>query len=107
MITATASAFSSISASVTPISVSFSGNFYGTPKPPAEPSPFQPDPVDQVLFDNDFDTESQRKRTTSVSKMQRMESSLPEEEEEEEKEAVNSSGGIGWLTRGEIAWGTV
>uniref|UniRef100_A0A8C2U2M6 Membrane-associated guanylate kinase, WW and PDZ domain-containing protein 3 n=1 Tax=Coturnix japonica TaxID=93934 RepID=A0A8C2U2M6_COTJA len=70
------------------------GNFYGTPKPPAEPSPFQPDPVDQVLFDNDFDTESQRKRTTSVSKMQRMDSSLPEDEEEEEKEAVNGSGGI-------------
>ncbi|XP_067166789.1 membrane-associated guanylate kinase, WW and PDZ domain-containing protein 3 isoform X3 [Apteryx mantelli] len=72
----------------------YDGNFYGTPKPPAEPSPFQPDPVDQVLFDNDFDTESQRKRTTSVSKMQRMDSSLPEEEEEEEKEAVNGSGGI-------------
>ncbi|XP_053943249.1 membrane-associated guanylate kinase, WW and PDZ domain-containing protein 3 isoform X2 [Cuculus canorus] len=71
----------------------YEGNFYGTPKPPAEPSPFQPDPVDQVLFDNDFDTESQRKRTTSVSKMQRIESSLPEEEEEEEKEAVNGSGG--------------
>uniref|UniRef100_A0A8B9PF79 Membrane-associated guanylate kinase, WW and PDZ domain-containing protein 3 n=1 Tax=Apteryx owenii TaxID=8824 RepID=A0A8B9PF79_APTOW len=72
----------------------YDGNFYGTPKPPAEPSPFQPDPVDQVLFDNDFDTESQRRRTTSVSKMQRMDSSLPEEEEEEEKEAVNGSGGI-------------
>ncbi|NXH70097.1 MAGI3 protein, partial [Hydrobates tethys] len=72
----------------------YDGNFYGTPKPPAEPSPFQPDPVDQVLFDNDFDTESQRKRTTSVSKMQRMDSSLPEEEEEEEKEAVNGGGGI-------------
>ncbi|XP_040472474.1 membrane-associated guanylate kinase, WW and PDZ domain-containing protein 3 isoform X2 [Falco naumanni] len=72
----------------------YDGNFYGTPKPPAEPSPFQPDPVDQVLFDNDFDTESQRKRTTSVSKMQRMDSALPEEEEEEEKEAVNGSGGI-------------
>lgn len=82
------------------VSVSLSGNFYGTPKPPAEPSPFQPDPVDQVLFDNDFDTESQRKRTTSVSKMQRMESSLPEEEEEEEKETVNGSGGTGRLTRG-------
>ncbi|PKU42420.1 membrane-associated guanylate ww and pdz hypothetical protein [Limosa lapponica baueri] len=72
----------------------YDGNFYGTPKPPAEPSPFQPDPVDQVLFDNDFDTETQRKRTTSVSKMQRMDSSLPEEEEEEEKDAVNGSGGI-------------
>ncbi|NXJ43524.1 MAGI3 protein, partial [Ciconia maguari] len=72
----------------------YDGNFYGTPKPPAEPSPFQPDPVDQVLFDNDFDTESQRKRTTSVSKMQRMDSALPEEDEEEEKEAVNGGGGI-------------
>lgn len=39
--------------------------------------------------------------------MQRMESSLPEEEEEEEKEAVNGSGGIGWLTRGEIPWSIV
>ncbi|XP_038605253.1 membrane-associated guanylate kinase, WW and PDZ domain-containing protein 3 isoform X3 [Tachyglossus aculeatus] len=70
----------------------YDGNFYGTPKPPAEPSPFQSDPVDQVLFDNDFDTESQRKRTTSVSKMQKMDSSLPEEDEEEDKEAVNGSG---------------
>ncbi|XP_076975930.1 membrane-associated guanylate kinase, WW and PDZ domain-containing protein 3 isoform X2 [Tamandua tetradactyla] len=70
----------------------YDGNFYGTPKPPAEHSPFQPDPVDQVLFDNEFDTESQRKRTTSVSKMERMDSSLPEEEEEEDKEAVNGSG---------------
>lgn len=39
--------------------------------------------------------------------MQRMESSLPEEEEEEEKEAVNGSGGIGWLTWGEIPWSIV
>ncbi|XP_036894621.1 membrane-associated guanylate kinase, WW and PDZ domain-containing protein 3 isoform X3 [Sturnira hondurensis] len=69
----------------------YDGNFYGTPKPPAEPSPFQPDPVDQVLFDNEFDAESQRKRTTSVSKMERMDSSLPEEEEDEDKEAVNGT----------------
>ncbi|XP_063811471.1 membrane-associated guanylate kinase, WW and PDZ domain-containing protein 3 isoform X2 [Pseudophryne corroboree] len=69
------------------------GNFYGTPKPPAEPSPFQPDPVDGVLFDADFDTETTRKRTTSVSKMQRTDSSLPEEEEDEEREAVNGSSG--------------
>ncbi|KAM8975532.1 membrane-associated guanylate kinase, WW and PDZ domain-containing protein 3 isoform 2-T2 [Pelodytes ibericus] len=71
----------------------YDGNFYGTPKPPAEPSPFQPDPVDQVLFDSDFDTETQRKRTTSVSKMQRTDSSLPEEEDEEERDAVNGSSG--------------
>lgn len=70
----------------------YDGNFYGTPKPPAEPSPFQPDPVDQVLFDNEFDPESQRKRTTSVSKMERTDSSLPEEEDDEDREAVNGTG---------------
>lgn len=75
-----------------------SGNFYGTPKPPAEPSPFQPDPVDQVLFDHEFDTESQRKRTTSVSKMERMDSSLPEEEEDEDKETLNGTGNAGLYT---------
>ncbi|KAI9545639.1 Membrane-associated guanylate kinase, WW and PDZ domain-containing protein 3, partial [Dissostichus eleginoides] len=66
------------------------GNYYGTPKPPAEPSPVQPDLVDQVLFDEEFDTEVQRKRTTSVSKMDRKDSAAPEEEEEDEKTpAVN------------------
>lgn len=70
------------------------GNYYGTPKPPAEPSPVQPDLVDQVLFDEEFDTEVQRKRTTSVSKMDRMDSTAPEEEEEEERPPmVNGVGG--------------
>ncbi|XP_076840136.1 membrane-associated guanylate kinase, WW and PDZ domain-containing protein 3a isoform X2 [Brachyhypopomus gauderio] len=63
----------------------YDGNYYGTPKPPAEPSPVQPDPVDQVLFDEDFDSEVQRKRTTSVSKMDRKDSAAPEEEEEEDR----------------------
>ncbi|XP_019129466.2 membrane-associated guanylate kinase, WW and PDZ domain-containing protein 3a isoform X3 [Larimichthys crocea] len=63
----------------------YDGNYYGTPKPPAEPSPVQPDLVDQVLFDEEFDTEVQRKRTTSVSKMDRKDSAQPEEEEEEER----------------------
>lgn len=63
----------------------YPGNYYGTPKPPAEPSPVQPDLVDQVLFDEEFDTEVQRKRTTSVSKMDRKDSAAPDEEEEEEK----------------------
>uniref|UniRef100_A0AAX7VPQ3 Membrane-associated guanylate kinase, WW and PDZ domain-containing protein 3 n=1 Tax=Astatotilapia calliptera TaxID=8154 RepID=A0AAX7VPQ3_ASTCA len=63
----------------------YDGNYYGTPKPPAEPSPVQPDLVDQVLFDEEFDTEVQRKRTTSVSKMDRKDSAAPEEEEEEER----------------------
>uniref|UniRef100_A0A671WAA0 Membrane-associated guanylate kinase, WW and PDZ domain-containing protein 3 n=1 Tax=Sparus aurata TaxID=8175 RepID=A0A671WAA0_SPAAU len=63
----------------------YDGNYYGTPKPPAEPSPVQPDLVDQVLFDEEFDTEVQRKRTTSVSKMDRKDSAAPEEEDEEER----------------------
>uniref|UniRef100_A0A8C2INV1 Membrane-associated guanylate kinase, WW and PDZ domain-containing protein 3 n=1 Tax=Cyprinus carpio TaxID=7962 RepID=A0A8C2INV1_CYPCA len=62
----------------------YDGNYYGTPKPPAEPSPVQPDLVDQVLFDEEFDAEVQRKRTTSVSKMDRKDSAAPEEEEEDE-----------------------
>uniref|UniRef100_A0A8C1JWQ0 Membrane-associated guanylate kinase, WW and PDZ domain-containing protein 3 n=1 Tax=Cyprinus carpio TaxID=7962 RepID=A0A8C1JWQ0_CYPCA len=70
------------------------GNYYGTPKPPAEPSPVQPDLVDQVLFDEEFDAEVQRKRTTSVSKMDRKDSAAPEEEEEDESftEALSGSG---------------
>uniref|UniRef100_A0AAZ3P887 Membrane-associated guanylate kinase, WW and PDZ domain-containing protein 3 n=1 Tax=Oncorhynchus tshawytscha TaxID=74940 RepID=A0AAZ3P887_ONCTS len=64
----------------------YDGNYYGTPKPPAEPSPVHPDLVDQVLFDEEFDTEVQRKRTTSVSKMDRKDSAAPEEEDEEERE---------------------
>ncbi|KAJ8360482.1 hypothetical protein SKAU_G00170070 [Synaphobranchus kaupii] len=66
----------------------YDGNYYGTPKPPAEPSPIQPDLVDQVLFDEEFDTEVQRKRTTSVSKMDRMDSAAPEEEDDEERPAI-------------------
>ncbi|KAM8829801.1 membrane-associated guanylate kinase, WW and PDZ domain-containing protein 3a isoform 1-T2 [Synchiropus picturatus] len=64
----------------------YDGNYYGTPKPPAEPSPVQPDLVDAVLFDEEYDSEVQRKRTTSVSKMDRKDSSTaPEEDEEEER----------------------
>ncbi|KAJ8370473.1 hypothetical protein SKAU_G00105010 [Synaphobranchus kaupii] len=63
----------------------YDGNYYGTPKPPAEPNPVQPDLVDQVLFDEEFDTEVQRKRTTSVSKMDRKDSAAPEEEDDEER----------------------
>lgn len=45
----------------------------------------QPDLVDQVLFDEEFDTEVQRKRTTSVSKMDRKDSVVPEEEDDDER----------------------
>lgn len=63
----------------------FEGNYYGTPKPPAEPNLVQPDLVDQVLFEDEFGTEVQRKRTTSVSKMDRNDSVVPEEEDDEER----------------------
>ncbi|XP_051562390.1 membrane-associated guanylate kinase, WW and PDZ domain-containing protein 3-like isoform X2 [Myxocyprinus asiaticus] len=63
----------------------YDGNFYGTPKPPAEPNLIQPDLVDQVLFEEDYGTEVPRKRTTSVSKMDRKDSAVPEEEEDEER----------------------
>lgn len=66
------------------------GNYYGTPKPPAEPSPVQPDLVDQVLFDEEFDSEVQRKRTTSVSKMDRKDSVAPEEEEDDERPPMSN-----------------
>uniref|UniRef100_A0A3Q2XBK5 Membrane-associated guanylate kinase, WW and PDZ domain-containing protein 3 n=1 Tax=Hippocampus comes TaxID=109280 RepID=A0A3Q2XBK5_HIPCM len=63
----------------------YDGNFYGTPKPPAEPNLVQPDLVDQVLFDEDFGGDLPRKRTTSVSKMDRKDSAVPEEEDDDER----------------------
>ncbi|XP_034021721.1 membrane-associated guanylate kinase, WW and PDZ domain-containing protein 3 isoform X2 [Thalassophryne amazonica] len=63
----------------------YDGNCYGTPKPPAEPNLVQPDLVDQVLFDEDYSGEVPRKRTTSVSKMDRKDSTVPEEEDDDER----------------------
>uniref|UniRef100_A0A3B4AFZ7 Membrane-associated guanylate kinase, WW and PDZ domain-containing protein 3 n=1 Tax=Periophthalmus magnuspinnatus TaxID=409849 RepID=A0A3B4AFZ7_9GOBI len=63
----------------------YDGNYYGTPKPPAEPNLVQPDLVDQVLFDEDFVSDVPRKRTTSVSKMDRKDSAVPEEEDDEDR----------------------
>ncbi|XP_037630202.1 membrane-associated guanylate kinase, WW and PDZ domain-containing protein 3 isoform X2 [Sebastes umbrosus] len=63
----------------------YDGNYYGTPKPPAEPNLVQPDLVDQVLFDEDYSGEIPRKRTTSVSKMDRKDSAVPEEEDDDER----------------------
>ncbi|XP_071375210.1 membrane-associated guanylate kinase, WW and PDZ domain-containing protein 3 [Centroberyx affinis] len=66
----------------------YDGNYYGTPKPPAEPNLVQPDLVDQVLFDEDYGGEVPRKRTTSVSKMDRKDSVVPEEEDDDERPAL-------------------
>ncbi|XP_033939123.1 membrane-associated guanylate kinase, WW and PDZ domain-containing protein 3 isoform X1 [Pseudochaenichthys georgianus] len=63
----------------------YDGNYYGTPKPPAEPNLVQPDLVDQVLFDEDYGGDLPRKRTTSVSKMDRKDSAVPEEEDDDER----------------------
>ncbi|CAN9511939.1 unnamed protein product [Ophioblennius macclurei] len=63
----------------------YDGNYYGTPKPPAEPNLVQPDLVDQVLFDEDYGGEVPRKRTTSVSKMDRKDSVVPEEEDDDDR----------------------
>uniref|UniRef100_A0A8C7RFM9 Membrane-associated guanylate kinase, WW and PDZ domain-containing protein 3 n=1 Tax=Oncorhynchus mykiss TaxID=8022 RepID=A0A8C7RFM9_ONCMY len=68
----------------------YDGNYYGTPKPPAEPTLVQPDLVDQVLFDEDYDNEVQRKRTTSVSKMDRKDSVVPEEEDDDERPPLSN-----------------
>uniref|UniRef100_A0A8C7RHJ9 Membrane-associated guanylate kinase, WW and PDZ domain-containing protein 3 n=1 Tax=Oncorhynchus mykiss TaxID=8022 RepID=A0A8C7RHJ9_ONCMY len=75
----------------------YDGNYYGTPKPPAEPTLVQPDLVDQVLFDEDYDNEVQRKRTTSVSKMDRKDSVVPEEEDDDERPPLaNGLPGASW-----------
>lgn len=63
----------------------FEGNYYGTPKPPAEPNLVQPDLVDQMLFDEDYQCDVPRKRTTSVSKMDRKDSTIPEEDDDDER----------------------
>uniref|UniRef100_UPI00398F403E membrane-associated guanylate kinase, WW and PDZ domain-containing protein 3a isoform X2 n=1 Tax=Pristiophorus japonicus TaxID=55135 RepID=UPI00398F403E len=69
----------------------FDGNFYGTPKPPAEPGPFQQDVVDQVVLDDGSD-EAQRKRATSVSMMQRADTVVPDEEDDDERPTANGTG---------------
>ncbi|XP_062329761.1 membrane-associated guanylate kinase, WW and PDZ domain-containing protein 3 isoform X2 [Osmerus eperlanus] len=80
----------------------YDGNYYGTPKPPAEPVLLQPDLVDQVLFDDDFGGEVQRKRTTSVSKMDRKDSVVPEEEDEDERPPL--ANGLPDLKAGSSGW---
>ncbi|XP_041051126.1 membrane-associated guanylate kinase, WW and PDZ domain-containing protein 3a isoform X2 [Carcharodon carcharias] len=69
----------------------FDGNFYGTPKPPAEPGPFQQDVVDQVVLDDGSD-EAQRKRTTSVSMMQRADTMVPDDDEDDDRPTANGTG---------------
>ncbi|XP_027899133.1 membrane-associated guanylate kinase, WW and PDZ domain-containing protein 2a isoform X8 [Xiphophorus couchianus] len=68
-------------------------NFYGTPKPPAEPSALLLNVTDQLLPGARPSSEGKRKRNKSVSNMERASVEPPkEEEEEEEKPVVNGNG---------------
>ena len=69
----------------------FSDNFYGTPKPPAEPSPLLLNVTDQILPGHRPSSEGKRKRNKSVSNMEKA-GIDPPEEEEEERPVVNGNG---------------
>lgn len=73
-------------------SLLFPENFYGTPKPPAEPSALLLNVTDQLLPGARPSSEGKRKRNKSVSNMERAGVEPPEEEEEEEKPVVNGNG---------------
>ncbi|KAK1804358.1 hypothetical protein P4O66_020378 [Electrophorus voltai] len=69
----------------------YEDNFYGTPKPPAEPTPMLFNVTDQLLPGARPSAEGKRKRNKSVSNMEK-ESIEPPEEEEEESPVVNGNG---------------
>ncbi|TSK28075.1 Membrane-associated guanylate kinase, WW and PDZ domain-containing protein 2 [Bagarius yarrelli] len=66
-------------------------NFYGTPKPPAEPTHMLFNVTDQLLPGARPSAEGKRKRNKSVSNMEK-DSIEPPEEEEEESPVVNGNG---------------
>uniref|UniRef100_H3D3K3 Membrane-associated guanylate kinase, WW and PDZ domain-containing protein 2 n=1 Tax=Tetraodon nigroviridis TaxID=99883 RepID=H3D3K3_TETNG len=71
----------------------YEDNFYGTPKPPAEPSPAAPPlNVSEVLLPGARPSaQGKRKRNQSVSNMEQRASLEPPEEEEEESPVVNGN----------------
>ncbi|KAM9328026.1 membrane-associated guanylate kinase, WW and PDZ domain-containing protein 2a [Pholidichthys leucotaenia] len=69
----------------------YEDNFYGTPKPPAEPSPLLLNVTEQLLPGARPSSEGKRKRNKSVSNMEKA-SIEPPEEEEEERPIVNGNG---------------
>ncbi|XP_069021024.1 membrane-associated guanylate kinase, WW and PDZ domain-containing protein 2a isoform X3 [Embiotoca jacksoni] len=69
----------------------YEDNFYGTPKPPAEPSALLLNVTDQLLPGARPSSEGKRKRNKSVSNMEKA-SIEPPEEEEEERPIVNGNG---------------
>ncbi|XP_055011223.1 membrane-associated guanylate kinase, WW and PDZ domain-containing protein 2-like isoform X3 [Boleophthalmus pectinirostris] len=72
----------------------YEDNFYGTPKPPAEPSPAAPPlNVSEALLPGARPSaQGKRKRNQSVSNMEQRASLEPPEEEEEESPVVNGNG---------------
>ncbi|TNN70864.1 Membrane-associated guanylate kinase, WW and PDZ domain-containing protein 2 [Liparis tanakae] len=72
----------------------YEDNFYGTPKPPAEPSPAAPPlNVSEALLPGARPSaQGKRKRNQSVSNMEQRSSLEPPEEEEEESPVVNGNG---------------
>lgn len=73
------------------VPLSVPDNFYGTPKPPAEPSALLLNVTDQLLPGARPSSEGKRKRNKSVSNMEKA-SIDPPEEEEEERPIVNGNG---------------
>ncbi|CAD7687141.1 unnamed protein product [Nyctereutes procyonoides] len=69
----------------------YGDNYYGTPKPPAEPAPLLLNVTDQILPGATPSAEGKRKRNKSVSNMEKA-SIEPPEEEEEERPVVNGNG---------------
>uniref|UniRef100_A0A673SQX7 Membrane-associated guanylate kinase, WW and PDZ domain-containing protein 2 n=1 Tax=Suricata suricatta TaxID=37032 RepID=A0A673SQX7_SURSU len=69
----------------------YEDNYYGTPKPPAEPAPLLLNVTDQILPGATPSAEGKRKRNKSVSNMEKA-SVEPPEEEEEERPVVNGNG---------------
>ncbi|KAF4095166.1 hypothetical protein G5714_024244 [Onychostoma macrolepis] len=69
----------------------YEDNFYGTPKPPAEPTPMLFNVTDQLLPGARPSAEGKRKRNKSVSNMEK-DSIEPPEEDEEESPVVNGNG---------------
>ncbi|XP_072675135.1 membrane-associated guanylate kinase, WW and PDZ domain-containing protein 1-like isoform X3 [Canis lupus baileyi] len=69
----------------------YEDNYYGTPKPPAEPAPLLLNVTDQILPGATPSAEGKRKRNKSVSNMEKA-SIEPAEEEEEERPVVNGNG---------------
>ncbi|XP_059671942.1 membrane-associated guanylate kinase, WW and PDZ domain-containing protein 2 [Gavia stellata] len=61
----------------------YEDNYYGTPKPPAEPAPLLLNVTDQILPGATPGAEGKRKRNKSVSNMEKTGVETPEEEEEE------------------------